>query len=174
VSVNLSPRQLQSGHLLEVIDNALAQHGVEASSLTLEITESCFAEDSDDVRGCVQQLDDRGIKLSLDDFGTGYSSLSYLRRFPLRSLKIDRSFVKAMDTTEGLTLLDAIVSMSRSLGLSVVAEGIEDEEQATELRRLGCVEGQGFLFWRPMTAVAVDELLDASPRHYVTAGSPLG
>jgi EAL domain-containing protein (putative c-di-GMP-specific phosphodiesterase class I) len=174
VSVNLSPRQLQSGRLLEVIDNALRGHEVEPSSLTLEITESCFAEDSEEVRLCVQQLDERGITLSLDDFGTGYSSLSYLRRFPLRSLKIDRSFVKAMDTSEGLTLLDAIVSMARSLGLSVVAEGIEDEGQARELRLLGCDEGQGFLFWRPMTADAVDELLDGAPRYFAAAGSPRG
>jgi diguanylate cyclase (GGDEF)-like protein/PAS domain S-box-containing protein len=172
VSVNLSPRQLQSGRLLEVVDNALAQHGVAPSSLTLEITESCFAEDSDEVRLCVQQLDARGIGLSLDDFGTGYSSLSYLRRFPLRSLKIDRSFVKAMDTNEGLTLLDAIVAMARSLGLSVVAEGIEDEEQAAALRVLGCDEGQGFLFWRPMTADAVDDLLECA-RGLAVAGSPL-
>jgi diguanylate cyclase (GGDEF)-like protein/PAS domain S-box-containing protein len=173
VSVNLSPRQLQSGRLLEVIDNALTLHGVESSSLTLEITESCFAEDSDVVRSSVRQLDERGIALSLDDFGTGYSSLSYLRRFPLQSLKIDRSFVKAMDTSEGLTLLDAIVSMAGSLGLSVVAEGIENEDQARELRLIGCDEGQGFLFWRPMSADAVDELLAGATKRLAAAGSPL-
>jgi diguanylate cyclase (GGDEF)-like protein/PAS domain S-box-containing protein len=174
VNVNLSPPQLRSGRLLEVIDNALAEHGVEPSSLTLEITESCFAEDSDEVRLRVQALDERGITFSLDDFGTGYSSLSYLRRFPLRSLKIDRSFVNAMDTIEGLILLNAIMSMAHGLGLSVVAEGIEDEDQARELRRLGCDEGQGYLFWRPMTAEAVDELLDSTQRQLATTGSLLG
>jgi diguanylate cyclase (GGDEF)-like protein/PAS domain S-box-containing protein len=174
VSVNLSPRQFQSGHLLEVIDNALARHSIDPSSLTLEITENCFAEDSEEVRLCVQQLHDRGITLSLDDFGTGYSSLSYLRRFPLRSLKIDRSFVKAMGTSEGATLLDAIASMAQSLGLAVVAEGIEEETQARELLLLGCDEGQGFLFWRPMTAGAVDELLADATSRLVGAGAPLG
>ena len=83
----------------------------------------------------LRQLDERGITLSLDDFGTGYSSLSYLQRFPMRILKIDRSFVNAMNTKEGLALLAAIVAMARSLGLSLVAEGIEEEGQAAELRR---------------------------------------
>jgi diguanylate cyclase (GGDEF)-like protein/PAS domain S-box-containing protein len=169
VSVNLSPSQLHSGQLVEVIDGVLARHGIEPSSLTLEITESCFAEDSDEVRSCVQELVEHGITLSLDDFGTGYSSLSYLRRFPLRNLKVDRSFVAAMGTSDGLTILKAIVSMARSLGLSVVAEGIEDEDQVRELRRLGCDEGQGFLFWRPLTADAIDLLLGCSPRELTAA-----
>ena len=174
VSVNVSPRQLQSGHFLEVIDNALARHAIDPSSLTVEITESCLAEDSAEVLSCLRQLDERGIALSLDDFGTGYSSLSYLQRFPMRILKIDRCFVNAMGTNEGVSLLDAIVSMARSLGLSLVAEGIEDEDQAKELRRLGCEEGQGFLYWRPMTAGAVDELLEDANRSLVTTGSSPG
>jgi diguanylate cyclase (GGDEF)-like protein/PAS domain S-box-containing protein len=172
VSVNLSPSQLHSGRLVEVIDGVLERHGIEPSSLTLEITESFFADDSDEVRICVQQLVQHGITLSLDDFGTGYSSLSYLRRFPLRNLKIDRSFVTAMSTPDGLTMLKAIVSMARSLGLSVVAEGIEDEEQALELRRLGCDQGQGYLFWRPLTADAIDSLLDCSPKELAAVGTP--
>jgi diguanylate cyclase (GGDEF)-like protein/PAS domain S-box-containing protein len=173
VSVNLSPSQLHSGQLVEVIDSVLARHEIEPSSLTLEITESCFAEDSDEVRCCVQQLVQHGITLSLDDFGTGYSSLSYLRRFPLRNLKIDRSFVAAMGTSDGLTILKAIVSMARSLGLSVVAEGIEDEDQARDLRRLGCDEGQGFLFSRPLTADAIDMLLACTPRELSGTGAML-
>jgi len=174
VSVNVSPRQLQAGNFVELIDNALAQYAIDPSSLTVEITESCLAEDSVEVLSCVRQLDERGIALSLDDFGTGYSSLSYLRRFPMRILKIDRSFVNAMDTQEGMTLLRAIVAMARSLGLSLVAEGIEHEDQARELRQLGCDEGQGFLYWRPMTAGAVDELLEATHEFLVVTGTPLG
>jgi EAL domain-containing protein (putative c-di-GMP-specific phosphodiesterase class I) len=174
VSVNVSPRQLQSGTFIEVIDNALARHSIDSSSLTVEITESCLVEDSVDVLACLRQLDERGITLSLDDFGTGYSSLSYLQRFPMRILKIDQSFVNAMDTKEGLALLAAIVAMARSLGLSLVAEGIEDEEQARELHLLGCDEGQGFLFWRPMPAAAVDELLAEAKMSLVTAASSLG
>jgi len=159
VSVNVSPRQLQSGNFPEVVDSALTRHFIDASSLTVEITESCLAEDSVEVLSCLHTLDERGITLSLDDFGTGYSSLSYLRRFPMRILKIDQSFVQATDTHEGLTLLAAIVAMARSLGLSLVAEGIENEDQARELRGLGCDEGQGFLYWRPMAAGGIDELL---------------
>jgi diguanylate cyclase (GGDEF)-like protein/PAS domain S-box-containing protein len=171
VSVNVSPRQLQSGKFLEVIDSALTRHSVDPSSLTVEITESCLVEDSEEVLSCLRRLDERGIALSLDDFGTGYSSLSYLQRFPMRILKIDQSFVNAMDTNEGLTLLITIVAMARSLGLSLVAEGIEEEAQASELRRLGCDEGQGFLFWRPMTARAVDELLAEASMSLVAAAS---
>jgi EAL domain-containing protein (putative c-di-GMP-specific phosphodiesterase class I) len=172
--VNVSPRQLQSGTFLEVVDNALARHSIDPSSLTVEITESCLAEDSVEVLSCLCQLDKSGIALSLDDFGTGYSSLSYLRRFPMRILKIDQSFVNAMDTPEGLTLLAAIVAMARSLGLSLVAEGIEDEDQANELRRLGCEEGQGFLYWRPMTATAVDDLLAEANVSLVTTTTSSG
>ncbi len=162
VNVNVSPRQLESGHLVDMVDDALERYAVDSSSLTLEITESCLADDTEEIRSCLRQLDERGIALSMDDFGTGYSSLSRLQHFPIRNLKIDRSFVSAADTKEGLALLDAIVSMARSLGLSLVAEGIETEEQARALGRLGCDEGQGFLYWRPMTADAVDELFQAA------------
>jgi Amt family ammonium transporter len=115
--------------------------------------------DSERAQIVFQDLKNLGVMIALDDFGTGYSSLSYLRRFPMRILKIDRSFVNAMDTQEGMTLLRAIVAMARSLGLSLVAEGIEHEDQARELRQLGCDEGQGFLYWRPMAAGGIDELL---------------
>jgi EAL domain-containing protein (putative c-di-GMP-specific phosphodiesterase class I) len=171
--VNVSPRQLQAGNFLEVVKQTLTRHSIDPSSLTVEITESCLAEDSVEVVSCLRQLDKSGITLSLDDFGTGYSSLSYLRRFPMRILKIDQSFVNAMETHEGLTLLAAIVAMARSLGLSLVAEGIEREDQARELRRLGCDEGQGFLYWRPMTAGAVDELLAEAKVSLVTNSSLL-
>ena len=171
VSVNVSPRQLHSRKFLEVLDAALARHSVEPSSLIVEITESCLIEDSVEVLSCLRHLDERGITLSLDDFGTGYSSLSYLQRFPMRILKIDQSFVAAMHTYEGLTLLVAIIAMARSLGLTLVAEGIEEEAQASELRRLGCDEGQGFLFWRPMPANAVDGLLAEAGLPPVTAAA---
>ena len=174
MSVNVSPRQLQSGNFLEVVDEAMARNGIDPALLTLEITESCLAEDSEVVVSCLRQLDERGITLSLDDFGTGYSALSYLRKFPIRVLKIDRSFVKEMDTAEGLTLLHAIVAMARSLGLALVAEGIEDESQVRELRSRGCEEGQGFLFWRPLPASTIDELLLDATRALVVGGDPVG
>lgn len=173
MSVNVSPRQLQSGTFLDVVDKTLARHAIDPTLLTLEITESCLVEDSDVVRSCLQQLVERGITLSLDDFGTGYSSLSYLRKFPIRVLKVDRSFVMAMNANDGLTLLDAIVSMAKSLGLSLVAEGIEEEDQVRQLRMRGCDEGQGFLFWRPMPAASVDELLAGAPKALAAAGKRL-
>jgi EAL domain-containing protein (putative c-di-GMP-specific phosphodiesterase class I) len=160
VSVNVSPRQIHSGQFLKLVDQLLTEHSVDPTSLTLEITESCLAEDSDEVASCLRGLRDRGIALALDDFGTGYSSLSYLRRFPIQTLKIDRSFITAMDTPDGLTLVETIVSMARNLGLSVVAEGIEDAAQAAKLNMLGCDTGQGFLFWRPMPADGIDQLLE--------------
>jgi diguanylate cyclase (GGDEF)-like protein/PAS domain S-box-containing protein len=172
VSVNVSARQLESGNFVETVDSALNRHGIDPSTLTLEITESCLAEDTEEMRSCVFQLNDRGIALSMDDFGTGYSSLSRLQRFPMRNLKIDRSFVLEAGTKSGLALLDAIVSMARSLGLSIVAEGIETEEQAKALEALGCEEGQGYLYWRPMTAAAVDELFEAASKSHAAAIAP--
>jgi diguanylate cyclase (GGDEF)-like protein/PAS domain S-box-containing protein len=169
VSVNVSARQLQTGRFLEVVDEVLARHAIDPSWLTLEITESCLADDSDEVLACLQQIDRRGIKLSLDDFGTGYSSLSYLRRFPIRVLKIDRSFVGAMGTAEGLTLLEAIISMARTLGLALVAEGIESQDQVRELLLMGCGTGQGYLFWRPMPGATMDEVLREVPSTLVKA-----
>jgi diguanylate cyclase (GGDEF)-like protein/PAS domain S-box-containing protein len=172
VSVNVSARQLESGHLVEVVDSVLARHEIDPASLTLEITESCLAEDTEEIRSCLRSLNDRGIALSMDDFGTGYSSLSRLQNYPMRNLKIDRSFVTEAATKSGLALLDAIVSMARGLGLSLVAEGIETEEQARALTHLGCEEGQGYLFWRPMTAEAIDELFEAATKALVS-GRPL-
>lgn len=159
MNVNVSPHQVDSEHLVEVVDAALARHPIAPSSLTLELTETCLTQDSEDVLTCLHQLEDRGITLALDDFGTGYSSLGYLHRMPIRTLKIDRTFVKAMDTDEGMALLRAIFAMACSLGLGVVAEGIEEETQAQELLRQGCVTGQGFLFGRPMAAADLDSLL---------------
>jgi diguanylate cyclase (GGDEF)-like protein/PAS domain S-box-containing protein len=162
VSVNVSARQLESGHLVEAVESALVRHGIDASSLTLEITESCLVEDTEEIRSCLRQLNECGISLSMDDFGTGYSSLSRLQHYPMRNLKIDRSFVMEAGTQSGLALLDAIVSMARGLSLSLVAEGIETEEQAEALIGLGCEEGQGYLYWRPMTAEAVDQLFESA------------
>jgi EAL domain-containing protein (putative c-di-GMP-specific phosphodiesterase class I) len=110
---------------------------------------------------CLRDLHDRGITLALDDFGTGYSSLSYLHRFPIQILKIDQSFVRGMDKQDDRKkILDAIVSLATSLGLELVAEGIELESQADYLRELGCEYGQGFHLGRPVPAQAMGELLD--------------
>jgi diguanylate cyclase (GGDEF)-like protein/PAS domain S-box-containing protein len=161
VAVNVSPRQLQSTDFLRMVDATLARHHVDPSWLTIEITESVLVQDSEEVMTRLRDLDRRGITLALDDFGTGYSSLSYLHRFPIKILKIDQSFVRGMDEHDDrLKILDAIVSLASSLGLELIAEGIEHESQARYLRELGCEYGQGFHFGRPVPAQAMDELLN--------------
>jgi EAL domain-containing protein (putative c-di-GMP-specific phosphodiesterase class I) len=143
------------------VDETLARHGVEPSWLTIEITESVLIQDSEEVMSRLRDLHRRGITLSLDDFGTGYSSLSYLHRFPIQVLKIDQSFVRGMDEDDDRKkILDAIVSLAGSLGLVLIAEGIERESQATYLRETGCEYGQGFHLGSPMAAPAMGALLE--------------
>ena len=167
--VNVSPLQIRSRRFLDVVDRVLAEYAVDPSTLVLEITESCLAENHPEVAACLSGLHERGIPIALDDFGTGYSSLSYLHRFPVGALKVDRSFVSAMDTTEGLNLVKAILAMAGSLGLSVVAEGIEKVDEAAALVELGCLEGQGFLYWRPMPFCDANTLLGQPAPPLVTA-----
>jgi diguanylate cyclase (GGDEF)-like protein len=150
LSVNVSPRQLQSPDFLEVLDAVLERHQVPPGGLMLEITESLLVQESVDVLARLESLQERGVLLGLDDFGTGYSSLSYLNRFPIQVLKIDRSFVNGMDgDAERLSVLKAISALAAALGLRVVAEGIELESQAAQLEAMGCQYGQGYLFGKP-------------------------
>jgi diguanylate cyclase (GGDEF)-like protein/PAS domain S-box-containing protein len=159
MSVNVSARQLQSAQFTETVHQCLVEHGVRPSSLTLELTESVLVQDDEVILHRLQSLQGKGITLALDDFGTGYSSLSYLHRFPIGTLKIDRSFVMGMEREDGMALVDAIVSIGHSLGLDLVAEGIEDGDQAHRLELLGCQYGQGYLFARPMAAQGLEDLL---------------
>jgi diguanylate cyclase (GGDEF)-like protein len=161
VSVNVSPRQLQSPDFLDVLDAALERNQVPPGGLMLEITESLLVQESVDVLMRLQSLQERGVLLALDDFGTGYSSLSYLNRFPIQVLKIDRSFVNGMDgDAERLSVLNAINALASSLGLRVVAEGVELESQAVQLEAMGCQYGQGYLFGKPRP---VDRFLALMP-----------
>jgi diguanylate cyclase (GGDEF)-like protein/PAS domain S-box-containing protein len=162
MSVNVSPRQLHDLHFAKMVDEILVEHGLDPSLLTLEITESALLEGDDSVLLLLRTLQERGITLALDDFGTGYSSLSYLHQFPLGTLKIDRAFVRDMDKGNGMALLDTIVSMGRNLGLLGIAEGIELPSHVSELERLGCKYGQGFLFAHPLPADALEALLGQS------------
>ena len=159
MNVNVSARQLHSSQFVEMVNDCLAAHGISPSSLSLEITESVLVQDEDGILRSLRTLHDQGITLALDDFGTGYSSLSYLHRFPMGALKIDRSFVVGMDREDGVALVDAIVGIARSLGLDLVAEGIETDEQAHQLELLGCQSGQGYLYARPLPASALEDLL---------------
>jgi EAL domain-containing protein (putative c-di-GMP-specific phosphodiesterase class I) len=161
VAVNLSARQLSHGRFADEVADVLAATGLEPERLVLEITETMLMEQSGATLESLHALKDLGIRLVLDDFGTGYSSLSYLDRFPIDALKIDQSFVGALDSGGSAAIVTAIVSMAHSLDLRVTAEGVETEEQLEHLRRLGCEYAQGFFFGRPAPAEAHDRLLAA-------------
>lgn len=150
VAVNLSARQFQEPELDQVVARALQSTGCPPRLLQLEITESSIMEPVEEALQTMQRLTALGVQLAIDDFGTGYSSLSQLKRFPVRKLKIDRSFVNDLGSNDrGEVLVDAIVALAQKLGLRTVAEGVETEHQAQWLARLGCDELQGYLFSQP-------------------------
>jgi diguanylate cyclase (GGDEF)-like protein/PAS domain S-box-containing protein len=153
VSINLSGIQLRKGGLLETLKASLLQHDMPAEKLELELTETILM---DSVESILQQLlafKQLGVQLSIDDFGTGYSSLTYLKRFPIDKLKIDRSFVHAMlDDTAALAITKVVIGLGHTLGVKVVAEGVEQDEEARALRAAQCDELQGFFFAKPMPA----------------------
>jgi diguanylate cyclase (GGDEF)-like protein/PAS domain S-box-containing protein len=151
ISVNLSAKQFDQGNLIAVVEKALADSGLAAESLELEITESTMMRSPERSASRLNRLREMGVKVAIDDFGTGYSSLNYLKRLPLTKLKIDRSFVADLATdVNDLAIARAIIALARSLSLEVLAEGIETEEQRRFLVAEGCEAGQGYLFARPM------------------------
>src|SRR5829696_9656192 len=151
VSVNLSVKQFNQPDLVENIASLLEQFKLPPRCLKLEITESVFSDNIEAAVGLLTQLRALGVQLSIDDFGTGYSSLSYLQRFPIDTLKIDRSFVtQMMENEENLAIVRTIVALARNLGMDVVAEGVETEDQLKLLRKLECENGQGYLFSTPL------------------------
>jgi diguanylate cyclase (GGDEF)-like protein len=157
VSVNLSSRQFQIPNLLETIKDALAESELEAKYLELELTESVLLEDSIDKKNSIfsilNELQTMGVKIAIDDFGTGYSSLSYLKRFPVNTLKIDRSFVKDVCyDNDDAAITTAIIAMAHSLRLSIVAEGVEDADQLAFLKKRECEIIQGYYFSPPLSA----------------------
>jgi predicted signal transduction protein with EAL and GGDEF domain len=153
VAVNVSSRQFQGNKLLEVVSAALRDNQLTPEQLELEITEGVLVDDAPHTIGVLDALSKMGIHFSVDDFGTGYSSISYLRRFPINTLKIDRSFVRDITTNPAdAALAIAMVGMAHSLGMEVVAEGVETEEQLSFLRFHGCDLAQGYYYTRPMVA----------------------
>jgi EAL domain-containing protein (putative c-di-GMP-specific phosphodiesterase class I) len=163
ISVNLSVKQFMNTDLIKHIQDALKETGVDPHSLKLEITESMVMENVEAAIGMLEQLRALGIELSIDDFGTGYSSLSYLHRFPISTLKIDRSFVSRMtDQSDNAEIVRTIVMLARSLKMDVVAEGVETTEQLSQLRALGCEYGQGFFFSKPLTAKETERWLPSN------------
>jgi diguanylate cyclase (GGDEF)-like protein len=163
MSVNLSPLQVRHSGVVEMVRDALAEAGVPPQILILEITEGVLIDNPNEMVRRIADLHGLGVRLALDDFGAGYSNLGYLQRFPLDKLKIDKSFVDAIGTTEnGSVILQAIAGLGRALGLSVTAEGVETENQRVLLRLAGCDEMQGYLFSKPMPARDFDRLLKRS------------
>ena len=153
VAVNLSARQFQQQDLADVVRRAIQETGVDPSAIELEITETTAMQNAEMTIDVLRALCDIGVAISIDDFGTGYSSLSYLKRFPINAVKIDRSFVSAVDSSEGdQAIVAAVVAIARTLHLRVIAEGVETEEQLAFLRRRGCDEAQGFYFSKPVSA----------------------
>jgi diguanylate cyclase (GGDEF)-like protein/PAS domain S-box-containing protein len=162
VAVNLSARQLSHPGLVALVAETLAQTGLRPGLLCLEITESVLMHDADRAVVILEELKALGVTLSLDDFGTGYSSLSYLRRFPVDTVKVDRSFVEGLvDRASDATIVAAVRDVTRSLGLGVVAEGIETPQQLKRLQELDYEKGQGYLFARPGPPEDLNELLRA-------------
>jgi PAS domain S-box/diguanylate cyclase (GGDEF) domain len=165
LSVNLSARQLQEPDLVEWCLHTLAEYGLQPRQLELELTETAFINLADDLLRRLAGLRQAGFTLALDDFGTGYSSLTYLRHLPLDVVKIDRSFVADLcRDARATTLLKGMIQLLSELEFGVVAEGIESDEQAELLQRIGCKNGQGFLFYRPMPAGEFMQLCCAGGR----------
>ena len=160
VSVNISPRQFRESGLVGVIDSALRKYGMAPQQLEVELTESMLMEDMDQAIRTMQALKELGVYIALDDFGTGHSCLSHMRRFPFDILKIDKSFVREMvDDDNNVAIVEAVIALSHRLGLRVVAEGVEDENQFAILQAGGCHEIQGYLFSRPLPVDEIGRLL---------------
>ena len=160
ISVNLSGKQFAQPDLLGQIKRVITETRLNPRGLKLEITESMVMEDIETATTTLHQLRDLGIQLSIDDFGTGYSSLSYLHRFPIDTLKIDRSFViKMIDNNENIEIVRTIIMLAQNLGMDVIAEGVETKEQLALLRKLKCENGQGYYFSKPLETAAAESLL---------------
>ncbi len=162
MNINISSKHFLSPTLLDDIKEILDRTGMPPEQLKLEITETALMEDADETIRLVHRLKDFGLKLVIDDFGTGYSSLSYLQRLPIETLKVDRSFVSRIRTESdgNRNIVEAIISLAHRLGMTVVAEGVETEEQFAILVEMNCQYGQGFLFSKPLSKPKVDELIE--------------
>ena len=164
VAVNVSSIQFKSSDLLATVQTVLAETGLAANRLELEITETTLLQDCEANLRTLGELRRLGVKITLDDFGTGYSSLAYLRTMPLNGIKIDRSFIKDLTTSaEARVIIKSITEIAQTLGMTTTAEGIETEAQLASVRALGCREAQGFLFSQPVPFNEIAGLLQRSP-----------
>jgi EAL domain-containing protein (putative c-di-GMP-specific phosphodiesterase class I)/GGDEF domain-containing protein len=165
INVNLSSQQFSQPDFIEKLDEILRETGLEGQYLKLEITETVLMKNVDSAAARLEHLQARGIRLCIDDFGTGYSSLSYLQRFPVSTLKIDRSFIAQMEVeSKSAGILQSIILLANCLGMDVVAEGIETAEQFWQLKALQCEYGQGYFFAKPLDLQGVQKLLQGCHR----------
>jgi EAL domain-containing protein (putative c-di-GMP-specific phosphodiesterase class I) len=179
MAVNVSPRQFADENLLRDVDDALAASGMDPKLLQIEITESMVMLNVERAVQVLDSIQSRGVRLAIDDFGTGYSSMSMMKRFPIDTIKIDRSFVRDLpQNSEDKAIAQAIISMGKALGLTVVAEGVETLEQEEFLRDHACDEIQGFLFSKPVAPEDIAALLRlpfvAAPHLQSEPGTDLG
>jgi len=166
VAINLSPEQFGNPKLIDYMEKLLRSTELDPSCITFELTESAVMSDSEHTLQMLNAIKKLGFALSIDDFGTGYSSLAYLARFPLDELKIDRAFINEIDTLpKQVTVIENIINLGKSLNLTVVAEGVETQQQATLLSNLNCNSIQGFHFYRPQPKQEVEELFVQNRRH---------
>jgi predicted signal transduction protein with EAL and GGDEF domain len=169
MSVNISPVQFKQRDLVDVVRRALADSGLQPERLELEITEGVLLQNTDTAMTTLRQFKELGVLIAMDDFGTGYSSLGYLQKFPFDKIKIDRSFVSALETrTDADAIVRAVVGLGHSLGMRTCAEGVETVAQLAFLRREGCDEVQGYYFGKPMPAPEFEHLYSS----WSTAGRP--
>ncbi len=160
ISVNLSVKQFANPHLIDTIDAALAATGLSSDRLRLEITESALIDNPKTAESMLKALRERGIQLGIDDFGTGYSSLSMVHQFPMQMLKIDRSFIHSMATDpRGVAMVQAILALAQTLGMTAIAEGVETASQLHQLQQLGCPYAQGYHFAKPLPADQAEHLM---------------
>jgi EAL domain-containing protein (putative c-di-GMP-specific phosphodiesterase class I) len=166
VAVNLSARQFENTHLPDLVRQTLKNTGLAAEYLELEITESLAMQNAEHVLKMMQRLTEDGVALAMDDFGTGYSNLSYLKNYPLSVLKIDQIFVRQfLEDAGDEAIIIAILALAQSFRLSVIAEGVETESQASRLKALGCNYFQGYLFSKPLTAEQATDWLQQRQEH---------
>jgi EAL domain-containing protein (putative c-di-GMP-specific phosphodiesterase class I) len=158
LAVNLSPAQFKTQNVYELVRRVLAETGLEPERLELEITETTLLQNTEAVLETLNRLDQLGVAIAMDDFGTGYSSLSYRTRLPVKKIKIDRSFIDTLGTSEQTSaIVSSIVGLGQSLNVTITAEGVETEGQAAILRKWGCDQVQGFYYGRPDADVPESE-----------------
>lgn len=164
MSVNLSVKQFNQSTLIDQIDHILVRTNCDSKNLKLEITESAIMDNPELATNALEKLKQREIQLSIDDFGTGYSSLSYLHRFPIDTLKIDRSFISRMgEQGENAEIVEAIITLAHHLNITVTAEGVETASQLAQLSKMGCEEVQGYFISKPLDRDAMVSLLATVP-----------